>query len=452
MKKLLLAPALCLAFACGGQTFEAGTAGAGGVGQAGTGQGGSTTGGAAGKSGQSGAGGSAGGIGCGCTTNANCGAGQNCASGVCKEKVPGRCWDDDDCGAGATCQGASICPCNNACAGEDTPGSCKGTMTTDWSSCAKSGECLLAANTCCGTCTTPKATDLDAVNYTKVQPHFEEVCPSPEACPGCASQANPDLSAMCRQSKCAVVDVSNDEISACKVDADCTLHAANQCCNCAILPESEYVAIASSQMQAYELEVCGPGMGPCNLKCSSTFPSGITAKCGPSGHCRVAQAKPAVTCPPMLPQAGPCPMVGLVCEYGESVSIGCRTQATCSAGGWAAAAASCPAPIKPGQDGCPTTVAGGGGACTGEGVVCTLTAPGSSCLCTSCAGGPCTSTAKWACAKGGTAPCPNVAPNFGQPCLLEGQSCTYGVNCTSTGATRECKGGVWTDVSVACPL
>lgn len=461
MRKLTFAIALGLLVGCGGQTFESGAGGAAGAGQAGTGQGGSggasgaAQGGKAGTAGSAGTpgggtGGSAGGSSCACASDTECGSGKNCAKGVCKDKIPGRCWDDDECGAGATCQGASICPCNAACAVEDTPGSCKGTNTTDWSSCAKAGECLLAANDCCGVCSTPKATDLDAVNYTKVQPHFEEVCPSPQGCPACLSQSNPALSAMCKQGKCAVVDVTTDAISACKVDSDCALHVANQCCNCTLQPPSEYVAIASSAVQAYELEVCGAGKGPCSLECAGQFPPGLVAKCAPDGHCKVTTKPATAACPSTPPQGGPCPMVGLECEYGESVAIGCRTRTTCTDGGWSTGVASCPAPVKPGTDGCPSSPTAGGGACTSEGTVCALSG-GASCICTGCAGGPCSSQPKWACAKAATAPCPAIAPNFGQPCSTEGQACTYGTSCTSTFAKRVCTGGVWRDQPVACP-
>lgn len=458
MNKASIALSIALLVGCGGQTFESGAGGAAGAGQAGTGQGASagssgaaqggksgSGGGAAGSAGKSGA---AGGASCGCATEGECGAGKNCAQGVCKETVAGRCWDDDDCGAGATCQGASICPCGAACVVEDTPGSCKGPGTVDWASCAAAGECLLAANTCCGACSTPSPSDLDAVNYTKVQAHFEEVCPSPAGCPACTQGSNPALFARCQLNKCEVVDVEKHAVSACKVDADCTLHAANQCCSCTQLPPSEYVAVAKSQVQAYELEVCGAGKGPCKVNCAAVFPPGLSAKCGGDGHCKVAKPDVAA-CPPTAPQGGPCPKEGLQCEYGEHLAPGCRTHVTCTGGSWVGAATGCPPPVTPGHDGCPASPTSGIG-CNNEGTVCAL-GGGASCVCTSCAGGPCSSKPTWACAKGGVSPCPPVAPNLGQPCATAGQKCSYGAACTSTATTRTCTEGVWREELIACP-
>ncbi len=452
MNKLSFVLGAALAVACGGQTFEASPGGAAGAGQAGAQQGGrGGAGGQAGGAGASGAGasGAAGSPSCACASDAACGPGKNCAQGVCKEKVSGRCWDDDDCGAGGTCKGANICPCNAACNVEDSPGSCKGTATGEWSLCAKPGECLLAASTCCGVCSTPTAADLDAVNYKKVQAHFEDVCPSPQPCPDCAGSSNPALSAMCKNNECQVVDVTKHPVSACTSDADCALHAANQCCNCQKLDASQYVAIAADQVQAYELEVCGAGLGPCTDKCAAQLPSELAAKCGEDGHCKVT--KKAAPCPSTPPQGGPCPELDQLCEYGQQLAPGCRTRVACTQAGWSTAPAACPAPVVPGVDGCPKAVADAGGSCTQNEAVCDL-GGGASCVCTACAGGPCMGTPRWTCAGAATQPCPAIAPNLGQACKTDGLTCTYGASCTSTFMKRRCAAGVWRDEQVPCPL
>lgn len=45
--------------------------------------------------------------------------------GKCKTPLPAPfCWSDDECNGGEICKGASICPCDADCDGDDIPGKC----------------------------------------------------------------------------------------------------------------------------------------------------------------------------------------------------------------------------------------------------------------------------------------------------------------------------------------
>jgi hypothetical protein len=58
-----------------------------------------------------------------CSSDEEC-ASRICVSGVCKVASAGGCWRSKDCGAGAVCSGASVCPCGAACLLPDQPGTC----------------------------------------------------------------------------------------------------------------------------------------------------------------------------------------------------------------------------------------------------------------------------------------------------------------------------------------
>ncbi|MBK9000003.1 MAG: hypothetical protein IPM35_30160 [Myxococcales bacterium] len=61
-----------------------------------------------------------------CTNDMACGdeTYAPCVNGVCKVPVLGACWKDDECPAGQSCVGASVCPCGADCDQMDMPGKC----------------------------------------------------------------------------------------------------------------------------------------------------------------------------------------------------------------------------------------------------------------------------------------------------------------------------------------
>ncbi|MEQ8280852.1 MAG: hypothetical protein RMA76_35755 [Deltaproteobacteria bacterium] len=66
--------------------------------------------------------------------------------GVCKAPPPaGYCWENEDCGSGQICSGASICPCGAQCIKADAPGVCKTLSDTSKSEVTTAKAGLLSA-------------------------------------------------------------------------------------------------------------------------------------------------------------------------------------------------------------------------------------------------------------------------------------------------------------------
>jgi len=154
-------------------------------------------------------------------------------------------------------------------------------------------------------------------------------------------------------------------------------------------------------------------------------------------------------CPATQPFSGPCSPVGLECGYGDDPRPGCRPVAKCTSSGWSSGVGACPPPPT---TTCPTTLADAEGkACTVIGAYCTYGER--TCGCGNCFGGPCGTDAKWVCdPKNDDPACPAKLPNLGVACTKAGSKCTYGSCAVGNIAGRECKGGVWVDVPMACPV
>lgn len=291
------------------------------------------------------------------------------------------------------------------------------------------------------------------MNHKELGAYKGSVCAG-AGCPACFQETSIDLVAVCRASACSAVEVSKDPLSTCAVDDDCRLYPANQCCDCQPTTSDKYIALAKTGINEYQANVCGPGVGGCTADCiGAPPPSDIAAVCDKqTKHCAVVKALPAASCPTAIPKDGaPCtPPPTDFCEYGNGVNLSCRVHAQCQGGKWQVGLTGCPPTPGPGQAGCPVDLKANASDCATEGLVCDM-GGGSSCLCSSCTG-PCSTQATWHCAEAPSGGCPKTAPNVGQACGKAGQSCSYGVTCTSTGATRVCKDGVWTDETVACPL
>ncbi len=293
------------------------------------------------------------------------------------------------------------------------------------------------------------------LNHAKASDYRASVCQN-AGCPACMAETSPDLVAVCRKDACAAVEVHQDPLSACETDADCRLYPANECCDCAGgIPADKYIALAKQGLPEYQANVCGPGVGGCKTNCASAPPPpSLSVTCDQATkHCKVVKSSPPkAACPSSIPKDGaPCGALETdECEYGDNVNIGCRIHAQCMKGKWVVGLTGCPPTPGPGQAGCPNDTSVDGSTCASDGLLCDM-GGGASCLCAQCVG-PCSTEAGWHCAKPPTSPCAKTAPNVGQPCTEEGLSCAYGVACSQTGATRVCKGGLWHDETLACPL
>ncbi|MEZ4335527.1 MAG: hypothetical protein R3B82_02770 [Sandaracinaceae bacterium] len=150
-------------------------------------------------------------------------------------------------GSPATCSGGSwSCPSgafladdcgrvDSICEGFDA-----GMPPILYDDCTRNSDCVLVADSCCGTCGRPTRGDVAAVNESRTEDYYLDVaCPEardePPICPGCASQPNPYLVATCDMMPfrpvCSVVDLETPEYQSCTTDSDCVL-AAPDCCAC----------------------------------------------------------------------------------------------------------------------------------------------------------------------------------------------------------------------------
>ncbi len=155
-----------------------------------------------------------------------------------------------------------------------------------WLACEDNGDCVLASNTCCGTCGRPELSDFDAINPAHHEAHRESVCPGePPPCPGCATMPNPDLGATCDSGLCQGFDVRTMDLSACTSDAECRLRVTG-CCACGgdTSPYS-LIAIRADAEGDYQALVCDET--PC-AGCEPVYPTdAVEAYCADDGHCAV---------------------------------------------------------------------------------------------------------------------------------------------------------------------
>jgi len=155
----------------------------------------------------------------------------------------------------------------------------------DWAACSVPTDCVLAFNTCCGTCDVPTLEDFDAINASRSDDHFAEICPDQDPiCPGCAAAPNPWLGATCTAGTCEGFDLEEDPLNTCTADTDCRLRAPG-CCECGAPTDVwSIIALPDDAFEAYRDLVCEPDQA-CDL-CAPTYPDELSAVCD-DGHCAV---------------------------------------------------------------------------------------------------------------------------------------------------------------------
>jgi len=161
-----------------------------------------------------------------------------------------------------------------------------------------------------------------------------------------------------------------------------------------------------------------------------------------------------IGCPAQEPTEGdPCPTApSFSCWYGDSPRPECRDSWFCVSQKWQSARQGC-APLT---DYCPaqqpdasTCSAIGDPNATGNcaysgGVLCR-------CPCTGTPENTC-APSQWVCYGPPTTPgCPQVLPNQGTPCSVQGTQCSYGNPCDGYGVGVYCRAGFWDHSQIACP-
>jgi len=240
-----------------------------------------------------------------CTST--CGSGMTPCGGSCVDLCTsalhcGGC--DQACGAGLTCSGgACACPpgltsCVGECVAIDTdPEHCGGCGVTCaageacvgggcfepiWYACDTNEDCQIAPATCCGACGAYTSDNVIAVHRDALAAYAEAACADVEGCPTCDATRLPSITARCASGRCEVVDLSEDDLTACAVTTDCILRT-QACCECDA--PSEYVAIGSAMGSAYAELVCVEGQA-CP-ECEHEYPASPTAACD-AGHCLIS--------------------------------------------------------------------------------------------------------------------------------------------------------------------
>ncbi len=158
-----------------------------------------------------------------------------------------------------------------------------------WSICAANSDCVLADNSCCGVCSQPELSDVDAINQNEVSDHYADVCDEPDPqCPACALMPNPWLGATCEVELCAAFDLRETELVTCTADDDCALRVTD-CCECGGDTNREaLIALTTDAVASYVGLVCDPET-TCPA-CEPSYPDTVEAFCSAAGRCDIREA------------------------------------------------------------------------------------------------------------------------------------------------------------------
>ncbi len=147
------------------------------------------------------------------------------------------------------------------------------------------GECLLVSPLCCTKCephlptSAPvHETELEAFNQQKSSQCAAVDC---QDCDDPVLSELSNLAAICRDGACAAIDVRQDLVSECRVDADCHLRWGTACCQCGSGDPQTLVAVVAD----FDSWVCKAD--GCLDKCAPPeIPANAHAACV-AGHCTV---------------------------------------------------------------------------------------------------------------------------------------------------------------------
>jgi len=150
--------------------------------------------------------------------------------------------------------------------------------------CETPRDCIVISRTCCGRCGAAVPGDARAVNsveHRAAASRGEQICEPPAQCPDCYEQTEPTLIATCRRDRCVLVDLSRDEVTACRTPEDCETTYAG-CCECGSPGE---IALARGRANDYRTMLCGTEPMPCPA-CAGDPPRAIPT-CT-AGHCSIS--------------------------------------------------------------------------------------------------------------------------------------------------------------------
>lgn len=152
--------------------------------------------------------------------------------------------------------------------------------------CTVSTDCVVVPETCCGQCGVAARDDAIALREENRAEYRDLVCEDAPPCLPCAGDPDPTLVATCVAGLCEVVDLLEQEVTACSVNDDCRLRA-QACCECgAGTGPGGLIALRSDAVPAYQALVCPPDGGCAG--CVPLYPDEAEAVCSAEGRCQVA--------------------------------------------------------------------------------------------------------------------------------------------------------------------
>ncbi len=105
-----------------------------------------------------------------------------------------------------------------------------------------------------------------------------------EMCPGCPSQLNPHLQAVCIESRCNVFDSEDDPVRDCSADTDCEVRTPD-CCGCSSFADPfALIAINGDRHDDYVAARCPEFSTIACEPCDPAFPGDVAAACD-QGKC-----------------------------------------------------------------------------------------------------------------------------------------------------------------------
>lgn len=161
--------------------------------------------------------------------------------------------------------------------------------TAGLTQCSRTSECIVAPESCCGTCGAATARDAVALAVTYASTYRTQACADQGGvgCPACAGRDDPTLLATCRAGECELVTLATDPITACTSSTECKLRT-RDCCECGgDTSQAGLIAVRTDSESTYAGLACDEGQG-CP-ECAPEYPAGASAECL-IGRCTVVYA------------------------------------------------------------------------------------------------------------------------------------------------------------------
>jgi hypothetical protein len=179
------------------------------------------------------------------------------------------------------CQGnannfQSLEACQTACSGGEP----------NMDACTAPGECVLIGPSCCSPCDPASSRSFVAVNRAATMSYAQVHRCEAVDCAACPPVAEPQRTlqnfiATCEKGQCRVVDIRENDVTACTANADCVLRDGAECCEGC---DGQGIVAVNRNGGLGKL-VCTVPVSGCDA-CVPNIPPGYLPACT-NGHCAV---------------------------------------------------------------------------------------------------------------------------------------------------------------------